>query len=288
MSSDFSTKTSMPVTGLDHDAGYCELQPQVRILRRYRAASTSPPSAKRRAAAMQNGTRRPSPAAGGAVDVLGIVDVDCTTSTAHVRSLPVTPLPPPKTCTMTTNAAIVAFAATTTTTTSAVKTMMFTAASTTTTPQKTATNKSSLLVETQTSNNARTTYSTFNADLDVRLPLDGLQQPSGTDSDREMYAKRRKFGKPGKKVDLNVDAVAAAATRGRRWRIRRQAVVGRPLTEDTQTPKKSERRLRRCVGCLKNFVAFLFSTIGLTILLIGYTIIGGFVFRFIEAPREVG
>jgi len=36
----------------------------------------------------------------------------------------------------------------------------------------------------------------------------------------------------------------------------------------------------------KTFLAFLFSTIGLTFLLVGYTIIGGFLFRALEAPNE--
>ena len=55
-SSEFSTKASTPTTSLDYDV---ELQPQIRILRRYcrdhRASSASPPSTKRRAATMQNG-----------------------------------------------------------------------------------------------------------------------------------------------------------------------------------------------------------------------------------------
>jgi len=62
MSSEFSTKASMPTTSLDHDdVGYSELQPQIRILRHYcrhRASSASPPTAKRRAATVQNGTEK--------------------------------------------------------------------------------------------------------------------------------------------------------------------------------------------------------------------------------------
>jgi len=47
------------------------------------------------------------------------------------------------------------------------------------------------------------------------------------------------------------------------------------------------RRIKKCVGCCKSFIAFLFSTIGLTILLVGYTILGGFIFKSIEHPHEV-
>jgi len=265
-SSDFSTKISMPATSLDHDVGCSELQPQVRILRHYRrdrAASASPPSAKRRPATMPNGTRRLSPATGGRVGVRQIVDVD------GVRSLPATPLPPPKTCTSTTNAV----AATTTVTT--------TTASTTTTSKTISTNKSSLLVMTETPSNARTTYSTFDCSLDVRLPLDGVRQSTSIDSE----AKIRKFDKSGNSLAASLDNTAAKVTKGKRWSARRQAVVGAPSKDVTQT--KTIQRVRRCVGCLKSFVAFLFSTIGLTFLLVGYTILGGIIFKFIEAPKEV-
>lgn len=47
------------------------------------------------------------------------------------------------------------------------------------------------------------------------------------------------------------------------------------------------QRIKKCIGCFKSFIAFLFSTIGLTCLLVGYTIIGGFIFESIEAPNEV-
>jgi hypothetical protein len=55
------------------------------------------------------------------------------------------------------------------------------------------------------------------------------------------------------------------------------------------TDKQAMRtqRVKKCIGCFKSFIAFLFSTIGLTCLLVGYTIIGGFIFESIEAPNEV-
>jgi len=299
-SSDFSTRTSTPESSVDHDVGWSELQPQIRVLRRYRhyrAASASPPSAKRRAATVQNGTRRPSPATGGRVDVRPIVDVDCTTSTSVVRSLPATPLPPPKTCLSTINAVVVSAATTTTTTTTTTATtttstsVKFATASTTiTTSKMNTTNKSSLLVVTQASNDARGSYSTFDGGLDVSLPLDGFQKSSYSGSDGRMNVKTRKFNNSGNALALDVDATAAEASRKRRWRVRRQAVVGTPLKDVTPATQEGEQRLnraRKCVNCLKGFVAFLFSTIGLTILLVGYTILGGIIFQFVEAPNEV-
>jgi len=65
-------------------------------------------------------------------------------------------------------------------------------------------------------------------------------------------------------------------------------VVGTPdALQATHDGQQKPSRMRQCVGCLKSFLAFLFSTIGLTILLVGYTIFGGFIFRIIEAPNEV-
>lgn len=46
-------------------------------------------------------------------------------------------------------------------------------------------------------------------------------------------------------------------------------------------------RTKKCVNCCKRFLAFLFSTIGLCCLMVGYTIIGGFIFMSLEAPNEV-
>ncbi|CAD5125777.1 DgyrCDS13987 [Dimorphilus gyrociliatus] len=44
---------------------------------------------------------------------------------------------------------------------------------------------------------------------------------------------------------------------------------------------------RKCATCCKNFLAFLFSTVGLCCLLVGYTILGGFVFVELEQPYEI-
>jgi len=262
MSSEFSTQTSTTTASLDEEL---ELQPQVRILRHYRTPSASPTSAKRRAAlTMPNGTRRSSPAAGSRAVVRGIVEVDLATSTAGIQSPSATSLPLPKTAKTTLNF----------TTTPVI---------TTTTSKTTAS-----LVVSQMSNNTRSS-STFGSSLDDRLPIDGLRQSSSTGIDRRTGLKIRKVGKSSTRAALKLDIAATEAMRGQRWRSRRKAVVG--TATPLQTEQEGEQRLgrgRRCVGCLKSFVAFLVSTIGLTILLVGYTVVGGFIFRLIEGQHEVG
>lgn len=62
---------------------------------------------------------------------------------------------------------------------------------------------------------------------------------------------------------------------------------GPAAVDDDAAATKRRERVKKCIGCCKSFIAFLFSTIGLTCLLVGYTIIGGFVFESIEAPQEV-
>ena len=43
----------------------------------------------------------------------------------------------------------------------------------------------------------------------------------------------------------------------------------------------------RCNTCCKSFLSFLVSTVGLTLLMVGYTVLGGFIFMKLEAPNEV-
>ena len=286
---DFSTKISTQMTSQDI-AGCVELkQPQIRVLRHYgrhRRSSSSPsPAVKRRAvadaaAAMQNGTGRPSPSTCGTAGGRGFVDVDCLTSLSRAGA------------TTTTKDAAATAAATTAaskTYVATVKTTTFTTDSTTT-PETLASDKSSsFLVVTQNSNNVSTSCSTFGSSLDVRLPLDGLRQPSATDSKHRTEVKTGKFDKSSNSnLALNVDA---EVTRVRRWRMRRRAMIATPSNDVKQVTHEASRkdlRVRRCIGCLKSFVAFLFSTIGLTKLLIGYIIVGGIIFKSIEAPNEVG
>ncbi len=63
-----------------------------------------------------------------------------------------------------------------------------------------------------------------------------------------------------------------------------------PLPETVQVPTESEdvtlTRKEKCMNYCKKFLAFLFSTIGLTCLLVGYTILGGLIFMKLEAENE--
>ena len=58
--------------------------------------------------------------------------------------------------------------------------------------------------------------------------------------------------------------------------------IAMPPEEDV-IPTKSQQ----CMSCCKKFLAFLFSTIGLSCLMIAYTFFGGFIFMNLEAPNEV-
>ena len=49
-------------------------------------------------------------------------------------------------------------------------------------------------------------------------------------------------------------------------------------------PKANDRR---CAHCCKKFVTFLFSTVGLMCLMVGYTALGGYIFMLLEGPQEV-
>ncbi|XP_060067915.1 TWiK family of potassium channels protein 18-like [Ylistrum balloti] len=50
--------------------------------------------------------------------------------------------------------------------------------------------------------------------------------------------------------------------------------------------KSQNRRGKRCMKCCKQFVAFLFSHIGMCSLVVAYSILGGFIFKELEAPYE--
>ena len=54
-----------------------------------------------------------------------------------------------------------------------------------------------------------------------------------------------------------------------------------PTQEDV-----TQNRREKCASCCKRFIAFLFSTVGLSTLMVAYAIMGGFIFRQLEAERE--
>ena len=66
-------------------------------------------------------------------------------------------------------------------------------------------------------------------------------------------------------------------------------VAGSPTHTTIQLPTQEDvkhNRREKCASCCKRFVAFLFSTVGLSTLMVGYTIMGGFIFSKLEGDRE--
>ena len=54
-----------------------------------------------------------------------------------------------------------------------------------------------------------------------------------------------------------------------------------------ETRRERHRRQRqKCVGYIKKFIAMLFSHVGLAGMVVAYSIMGGFLFRALEAPFE--
>ena len=58
-------------------------------------------------------------------------------------------------------------------------------------------------------------------------------------------------------------------------------------SETTTTTTMTTKRERRCERYLKQFVAALFSTVGLLCLMVAYTVLGGYVFCQLESSNEV-
>lgn len=52
--------------------------------------------------------------------------------------------------------------------------------------------------------------------------------------------------------------------------------------------KGRESKSQQCKHYAKQFVAIVFSTVGVMCLMVGYTILGGYIFMELEAPNEVG
>jgi len=61
------------------------------------------------------------------------------------------------------------------------------------------------------------------------------------------------------------------------------------ISIDTLDEVRQKRQLRRqrCVSCCRKLIAFLFSTVGSCCVLVGYVIIGGLMFRGLEAEYEL-
>ena len=59
-------------------------------------------------------------------------------------------------------------------------------------------------------------------------------------------------------------------------------IVQVPVEEDVV-----RTNAQKCAACCKKLTAFLFSTVGLSCLMVSYTILGGFIFRKLEAAQEV-
>lgn len=72
----------------------------------------------------------------------------------------------------------------------------------------------------------------------------------------------------------------------------KRAVFKHTVKHQPEAMEEEERRARRrrqrqqVVGCCKKMMAFLFSHIGLAVMVVAYSIMGGFLFKFLEAPYE--
>lgn len=58
------------------------------------------------------------------------------------------------------------------------------------------------------------------------------------------------------------------------------------MDEDAVRERRRRQR-QKCINCLKKMAAFLFSHIGLAAMVVAYSIAGGFLFKWLEAPFEV-
>jgi len=94
---------------------------------------------------------------------------------------------------------------------------------------------------------------------------------------------------------MEVGDVAVTQARGRP--VSAASIVGPPidwastlaLAVDEEAARRDELRRKRrqaVISCCKRFVAFLFSHVGLAAMVVAYSILGGFLFRAIEAPNE--
>ena len=98
---------------------------------------------------------------------------------------------------------------------------------------------------------------------------------------------------------LSTSSTAAADNNRRSWLDRklpdrkrksaapsREAETSKSKSEPTTTTIATTSK-RRCQRYLKQFVAALFSTVGLLCLMVGYTVLGGFMFSRLECSNEL-
>jgi hypothetical protein len=57
--------------------------------------------------------------------------------------------------------------------------------------------------------------------------------------------------------------------------------------DDVAVATRRQLRREQCVNCCRKFMAFLFSTVGSSFVLVGYVIMGGLTFRALEAENEL-
>jgi len=58
------------------------------------------------------------------------------------------------------------------------------------------------------------------------------------------------------------------------------------MLDSERSQERQRRQRQRVVACCKQLAAFLFSHVGLAVMVVAYSIMGGFLFRAIEAPFE--
>jgi len=70
--------------------------------------------------------------------------------------------------------------------------------------------------------------------------------------------------------------------------IELQDIVVDPSDSKQQTTEETLKRTgrQRCTDCCRQFIAFLFSTVGSCCLMVGYVVLGGLVFGGLEADYE--
>ena len=59
------------------------------------------------------------------------------------------------------------------------------------------------------------------------------------------------------------------------------------LMQKEHVYQKEQTKCDKCIKCFKKTVTFFFSNIGLCALVVAYSILGGFIFKELEAPNEL-